>query len=194
MRLIGIIPLDLASEGCNWCLLAAIPAVIVRVFEQQFEIKVGWRGTKVEMAKKLHIRAIDGWSRVYDPSIGGRIAMRWNDVKACGTLQISTGEYTGGAEPQFTQEELVKNAESIGRKDKRAQLVSTSSGKCVIGEFGSAIFTAKAETASESPPYLQIWFLSNGLDIVFATLMSTKQPCEQEIAEAGRIVMGLAFR
>jgi hypothetical protein len=46
----------------------------------------------------------------------------------------------------------------------------------------------------DAPEYCQVWFLSNGLDFVFATFVAMQNPDDRELAAAQRIAEGIDFR
>ncbi len=63
-----------------------------------------------------------------------------------------------------------------------------------MGSFGTATFARTKSMAPETPEYCQVWFLSNGLDFVFATFIATHKPDTRELVAAERIIEALEFR
>src|SRR5262249_2671822 len=112
------------------------------------------------MAKKLAIWLPDTWSNVENPD--GPLTMRWGDPAATGYLQLSVAEYRGGEQPRPSEADLLEQARAVGLRNHFGNLVSSSSGRCVLGLYGTAAFSPSASAA-----YAQVWWLSNGLDFVF---------------------------
>jgi hypothetical protein len=146
------------------------------------------------MGKKLRIWLPDEWSNILDQNPEGPLTMRWNDADATGVFQLSTAEYRGGPEPRPSGADLIELAVGFGQKHEWGQLISSSSGKCVMGAFGTAAFKPTESMQSDTPTYCQAWFLSNGLDFVFATFFAMQEPQDRELSDAQRIAEGIDFR
>ena len=146
------------------------------------------------MGKKLTIWLPDDWANVSDQNSDGLLTMYWDDREATGAFQISTAEYAGGSEPRPSEDDLVQLAVSFGEEHGWGDLTGSFIGKCVMGWVGTAAFRRAKSMPLDAPAYCQVWFLSNGLDFVFATFISVQDPQDRELADAQRIAEGIDFR
>ena len=146
------------------------------------------------MSKILDVWLPDEWANISDQYPNGPVTMVWDDPLAVGVFQVSTAEYTGGAEPRPSEADLIKLAVGFGEQHQFGRLIDSFSGKCVMGAFGTAVFKRTESTPTETPAYSQVWFLSNGLDFVFATFIGMQDPNAREVADAQRIAQGIDFR
>jgi hypothetical protein len=144
------------------------------------------------MSKKLKIWLPDDWANVENPD--GPLTMCWQAPDAVGAFQLSTAEYNGGAEPRPTETDLIELAVGFGEQHNWGELKKSSSGKCVMGSFGTAAFKPTSSMPDDAPQYCQVWFLSNGLDFVFATFIAMQEPDDREVAAAQRVAEGVALR
>jgi hypothetical protein len=144
------------------------------------------------MGKKLKIWLPDDWANVENPD--GLLTMCWQDPAATGAFQLSTAEYTEGTEPRPSETDLIELAVGFGTRHSWGESTSSFSGKCVMGTFGTAAFRRANSMPADAPEYCQVWFLSNGLDFVFATFIAMQKPDNREIAAAQRIAEGIGFR
>ena len=144
------------------------------------------------MGKKLKIWLPDDWATIENPD--GPLTMSWQDPDAKGAFQLSTAEYRGGAEPRPSETDLIKLAVGFGEQHNWGELTSSSSGKCAMGVFGAAAFRRRKSMPAAAPEHCQVWFLSNGLDFVFATFIAMQMPDDREVAAAQRIAEGIDFR
>jgi hypothetical protein len=145
------------------------------------------------MAKRLRVWLPDSWSDVTGKVAGGTFAAAWNDEAASGALQVSTAEFKGGPEPRPGQSQLMEMAVDFGRQHDFGKLDSSSSGKCVMGLFGTAAFKRKFWKPRSSPFFCQVWFLSNGLDFVFVTFIAETAPDKEEVTKADLIARAIEF-
>jgi hypothetical protein len=144
------------------------------------------------MSKKLKIWLPDDWANVENPS--GPLTVAWQDPEATGAFQLSTAEYNGGQEPRPSEADLIELAVGFGQKHGWGELTSSSSGKCVMGSFGTAGFKRTQSMPPDAPDYCQVWFLTNGLDFVLATFIAMQHPDHREVAAAQKIAEGIDFR
>ncbi|HYV38835.1 MAG TPA: hypothetical protein VE988_24340, partial [Gemmataceae bacterium] len=103
-------------------------------------------------------------------------------------------EYNGGPEPHPSEADLVELALGFGESNQFGKIIGSSSGKCVMGTYGTAVFNRSDSESSDEPEYSQVWFLSNGLDFVFATFIAVEEPKAREVADAHRIAEGIDFK
>lgn len=146
------------------------------------------------MAKRLTIWLPDDWANVSDQNPDGPLTMCWQAPEATGAFQLSTAEYKGGPEPRPSEADLIELAVGFGEEHGWGKLTNSTSGKCVMGAFGTAAFRRTKSTPRRVPEYCQVWFLSNGLDFVFATFIAMQKPDDCEVAAAQRIAEGIDFR
>jgi hypothetical protein len=146
------------------------------------------------MGKKLTIWLPDDWASISDQNLDGPLTMSWQHADAAGAFELSTAEYKGGQEPRPSESDLIQLAVGFGEQHKWGRLISSSSGECVMGSFGTAAFKRTKSMPPGAPQYCQVWFLSNGLDFVFATFIAMQEPDDREVAAAQRIAEGIDFR
>ncbi len=144
------------------------------------------------MAKKLKFWLPDDWATVENPD--GPLTACWQVPEAVGAFQVSTAEYTKGPEPHLSEADLMELANGFGQRNNWGELANSSSGKCIMGSFGTASFRRTKSMPPDTPEYCQVWFLSNGLDFVFATFIAMQPPDGREVAAAQRIAEGIDFR
>jgi hypothetical protein len=146
------------------------------------------------MGKKLTIWLPDDWANVSEQNPGGPLTMCWQDPEARGAFQLSTAEYRGGEEPRPSEADLVRLAVGFGERHRWGTLTHSSSGKCVMGSFGTAAYKRTTSMPPDAPDYCQVWFLCSGLDFVLATFIAMQEPDDREVAAAQRIAEGVDFR
>jgi hypothetical protein len=144
------------------------------------------------VSKKLKIWLPDDWAHVENPD--GPFTMCWQAPEATGAFQISTAEYTEGPEPRPSETDLIELAIGFGEENNFGEMTGSSRGKSVMGSFGTAAFRRTKSMPPDAPVYCQVWFLSNGLDFVFATFIATQKPDKREVAAAQKIAEGIDFR
>jgi hypothetical protein len=133
------------------------------------------------MAKRVKVRLLPNWASADNP--GGPATFYRTDSQDSGALQVSLmAEYTGGAPPNPTAQDLIELAQGHGERHDAGELVETGSGASRIGTFGTAVFR------SAEFPRIQFWYLSNGYDFVLATHVCSVEPEAAEVAEAQQIV------
>jgi len=62
-----------------------------------------------------------------------------------------------------------------------------------MGSFGTAAFKPTEAMPPDASAYCQVWFLSNGLDLVLATFLAMQQPLDRELADAQLIAGAIDF-
>jgi hypothetical protein len=111
------------------------------------------------------------------------------DSDDSGALQISVqAEYESGEVPNPTAEDLVGLAENTAIREPGATIRERLSGTCAIGTFGSVV------TSWPDCPHVQIWWLSDGRDLVLATHICSVVPPVAEIREARQIIQAAVLR
>lgn len=143
------------------------------------------------MGKKLTIWLPDHWANVSHENPDGPLTMCWDDAAACGAFQLSTAEYKGGKEPRTSEPELVQFAVAFGERHGWGELISSCSGKCKMGSFGTAAFKPTEPIPPDDPAFSQVWFITNGWDFVLATFIAMQPPEQQELDDAHRIAEGI---
>ncbi len=136
------------------------------------------------MPSRLQIQLPDNW--FLQPQTTGPVTLLRDAPDPAGSLQVSIyAEYTGGAIPAPTDQQLVDLAKKHGQRHGAGELVETNSGTCKLGMFGTAIFH------DPEFPFIQFWYLSNGYDFVLATFVCEIQPGVSERKEAEQIVAAI---
>jgi hypothetical protein len=146
------------------------------------------------MGKELRIWLPDEWANTSDQNPDGPLTLCWDNPEASGAFQVSTAEYKRGEQPRPSKADLIKFAVEFGRSHQFGQLISSRSGACMMGAFGTAIFQRTNAMAPEAPAYFQVWFISNGLDFVFATFVAMTKPQDRELADAQLIAEAIDVR
>jgi hypothetical protein len=133
------------------------------------------------MSKQLRVKLLPNWTTEKNPD--GPATFVRTDSQDSGALQASLmTEYTGGKAPLPTVEGLIDLAQGHGERHAVGELVETAGGACALGRFGTAVFR------SEEFPRMQLWYLSNGHDIVLASYICCTEPEPAEVEEAQQIV------
>lgn len=121
------------------------------------------------------------WKDISDQNEG-----RPTFTKGANVLQVSAAIYRSGQEPRPTKEELIELASGfVGQKG--AKIVSTDSGTCQFGLYGTALYT------TEEFPHFQVWELSNGLDFIMVTSISQDPLSADEKLELDSIIQVLGL-
>jgi hypothetical protein len=132
------------------------------------------------MSRRLKATLPEGWSDETGFGSKGVLTFIREGSKAAGILQISLAAYEGREVPteKFLEEMAIRYVilQNLGRLDE------CSGGACSTGHFGSAVFW------SQKAPRSQIWFISNGVDLITATHVCRAEPDPAEVQEAEMIV------
>jgi hypothetical protein len=104
-----------------------------------------------------------------------------------GPLQISWVETSSTPGINPSRQELQQMVSDFGQKNGYGALVESSCDSCVFGSMATATFR------SPKHPRIQIWFLSNGQDMITATHICEQQPDPIEVSEAQEIVRMLTL-
>jgi hypothetical protein len=102
-------------------------------------------------------------------------------------FQVSWAEYRGGKQPDVTTDKLKGLATDFGQKQGFGEMLESSTGTCIFGTFGTAVFS------SAECPRIQIWFISDGRDHIMATHICDQRTEASEIVEAQQIAKSLAL-
>lgn len=138
----------------------------------------------VSQLMRLKIELPTTWSQVNQP--GAAATFRRKD--SSGAIQVSWGEYRGGELPIVVTAEFLKEmAEKFGQETGLGQLTESSGGGCRYGMYGTGVFQ------SAEHPRSQVWFVSDGRNIIMATHICDEEPKQSEIAEAQQIAASLAL-
>jgi hypothetical protein len=137
--------------------------------------------------QSVQIRLHEGWSDRSHENQGALATYVRDDSKVPGVLQVSV-VFRGATPPELTMEKQIAIAVQLGTQPGFEQ-ISTASGDCRFGHWGSAVFRSEGHRA-------QCWLLSNGRDAILVTHICQAEPDPAEIAEAQEIVewMHLAER
>src|SRR5262245_53446259 len=111
------------------------------------------------MAKRLQIQLIHGWSDRSKENPGALATYIRRKSSAPGALQVSIAEFKGGEPPELPPKKLISMAVDMGKRFG-LELVSTASGECQFGHWGSAVFRSSRYQRA------QYWYLSDGRDVI----------------------------
>ncbi|QDU26401.1 hypothetical protein ETAA8_14790 [Anatilimnocola aggregata] len=143
------------------------------------------------MPLQLELWLPDDWVDVTEQIARGPTTLMWNDERATGALQVVVSEHRQGPSPQPTPAELMAFAEKFGTDYRFGKLLTKVSGECKLGTFGTAIFRRPPPVQADVPPFGQVWFLTNGSDIIFCHFLATAEPHERETLGANEIALML---
>jgi hypothetical protein len=139
------------------------------------------------MGKRLQVTLPDNWvDHSADNPDGPPTFMRVGSERNS-ALQVSYAWYKGGKEPRPTDANLISLSSRAFEKVAGYKLISTDSGGCTIGRFGTAV--GRCDQFAR----LQAWHLSDGLNFVMVTHICEADPTEAEVAEAQQIVEQLVI-
>jgi len=135
----------------------------------------------------LQVHLLPGWSDVtaHNPDGGPTYIRHVHGMD--NPLQVSYSMYRSGDIPNPSEGDLITLAQGLSQAIEPAELISTMSGPCTFGHFGSAVF------CSPVFPRAQSWCLSNGKDVIRATHICGSLPAAEEIREAEWIVRRLTL-
>jgi hypothetical protein len=136
---------------------------------------------------RIKIELPEGWGDYTDQNPDGPPTYLRTASKVPGPLQISFGLYESGDIPDPSKEDLMDMARGLGLGHGWGDVISTASGECGFGRFGTAVFR------SDEHDRIQVWYLCNGRDFIFATHICPEAPDPQEVEEADRIVKALTL-
>ena len=133
---------------------------------------------------EVKVQLPNGWSDHSRENPGTYLR---DDSAVPGPLQVSVALYEGGEIPNPSEQDLVDMCRELGAQQNCGEALETGSGRCVFGNFGTAVF----RTAED--PRIQLWRLSNGRDFVLVTHICPAEPDAKEVAEADQIVQSLTL-
>ena len=139
------------------------------------------------MPPKLHVNLPPGWTDVSSkvPDAGAMFVK--GGIDATSALQISYGLNSAPAQTPLTEEDLIHMAAASNFGVNFGAVVHKHGGPSLFGHMGTAIYEGG------NYPRVQVWFLSNGKDIVMASLVSAEKPDDLLVTEAQEIVQTLAL-
>jgi hypothetical protein len=133
------------------------------------------------MPKSLRINLPPTWSDHSAENPDGPPTYLRDSSDTPGPLQVSWAWYKSGKVPNPTDQDLIDLARA-SQKTFGGELLSTSSGACAIGRYGTVVLR------TADMPRIQVWRLSNGRDIVTVTHICPVELEADEVAEAQLIV------
>lgn len=142
---------------------------------------------KRQVKQRIRVVLPHGWSDRSRENPEGPATFVRDRSADPGVVQVSHTEYANGAMPDPTVEDLVALATASAQQQSGAVLLEVSSGHCVFGSWGSAVFRT-----SECPRF-QTWHLSNGRDFIVATYIACAEPDPIEVLEAHAFVLSLTL-
>jgi hypothetical protein len=131
----------------------------------------------MEHFKEFKVNLPKNWMDISDENPNGPptfIRKEWN--KNPGMFQISFAQHPFNSESNPEHKDLIKLSKEFDSEDE-FELMSTNSGKCLYGLYGYAEFK------NEEFPFVSVWHLSNKINIVFLTYISTEKQEKCDINE-----------
>src|SRR5687767_11717178 len=120
--------------------------------------------------RKLKISFPKDWTDISSENPDGPPTFLNNSLDEPGVLQISTAEFIVGEKPNPDFTDLITLSENIGLKNEFGEILNKDYGLCNFGKYG------KVEFSRKDFPYISVWHLSNGEDIIFSTFICSKTP------------------
>jgi hypothetical protein len=140
------------------------------------------------MKIQLKVKPLPGWSDHSKWNPDGPPTYLRDLSDEPGPLQISFLEYLSGSIPNPTVNDLIQLASEHASKFESGEVVSTESGDCALGRYGSATIR------SSEFELMRIWYLSDGLSFVLATYICPTLPNPPELEEAEKIVLSVSLQ
>ena len=143
---------------------------------------------KVTTEDGLTVSLPAGWESYKPPFPRPRPRLRmYSFVNEQNSLQLELVTDDSIKDLDHTEDGLAKQASSFLYRVELSKVLETKSGKCAMGLYGTAIY--------ESPRYehYQIWYLSNGQDVVKATYTFSESFSPQKLGEVEKAVMELSL-
>jgi hypothetical protein len=137
----------------------------------------------LESNLRVLIQLPKGWFDHSKENPGGPSLYYRHLSKYPGALQVSLAEYKLGKIPNMQLATLIAIARGVG--SEFGQIVEETSGKCVLGEFGSVHFQSDRIARSK------VWCLTDGHVAVLVTHNCDRPPDPAEIDEVEHIVQNL---
>jgi hypothetical protein len=136
----------------------------------------------MEAEPRLKIKPLNGWKAVENPE--GRATYVRESSLHSGALQFSLAHHRRGILQRATDETLVELCKKVAVSAlPGGRIVSTRSGMCNFGMFGTAV------ACGENGTYAQAWVISDKCDFILVTHTCDQEPDAQEIAEAEQIAL-----
>ena len=129
---------------------------------------------------ELSILIPDNWNLVLED--GGSLVFSTDAERNNNALQISTLTFSEDKSSDLTEKKLIVEAKKLGERAKLGKPVKVESGSCQTGDFGSAIYEDKKDNK-----YLQVWYISDGEILTFATFMCEASTPDEIKNQAGEI-------
>lgn len=129
---------------------------------------------------ELSILIPDNWGLVMEGD--GSLVFSTDEQGETNALQISTLTFSEDKSSELTEKKLVIEAKKLGERSKFGKPVKTESGSCQTGDYGSAVYEDK-----KNNKFLQVWYISDGEILTFATFMCELNSPEEIKEQAGEI-------
>jgi hypothetical protein len=142
---------------------------------------------QVLVKKRIKVALLPGWRDFSKENPDGPATYLRGSSERPGAFQVSCADHVSGAVPNPSRQNLVRLAGEAGDTEGTAEVIETMSGECRFGQYGSAVL--------RSPEYrrMQVWFLSDGYDLIMATHVCAGEPNQHELAEVQHIVENLVL-
>lgn len=135
---------------------------------------------------ELSVALPDNWELVARE--GGSIVLS-SDEGQTNALQISTMIFEEEKGEKLTKKELIEKAKKIGEKSKSGEPDRVESDTGLTGDYGTAIYEKTTDNK-----YLQIWYISDGKILTFATFMCEPDTEDRIKEQAGEIAKRIKIK
>ena len=143
------------------------------------------------ISKRLKLELPAHWEDVTHLHEDATFSYRSKLANSTDLLQILIAEYKGGKEPRPSEADLIDLALEAGKENHWGKPEKTFSGPSTLGSFGSAVFIPENKAPVR---YYQVWFLSNGLDLIYVIYKSSSSVGADQLREVQAIAEHLDFR
>ena len=84
------------------------------------------------------------------------------------------------------RDDLAQMSRELGQEQRFGELIESSGAACEFGRLGTAVFRSEEHR-------IQIWFLSDGKDIITVTHIAPPEPDPDEVRDVRQIVQTLTL-
>src|SRR5687767_2472102 len=142
------------------------------------------------MHPRLLVKLPPGWTDVSHQVPEGGATFVKGGASATSALQVSYGLNPDDPDPtahDLSEEQLILMAAESQFGENFGSVVQRYGGPSLFGKMGTAVYRGGKY------PRVQIWFLSNGRDLIMASHIAAEDPPQELLDEAEEIVENLAL-
>lgn len=93
--------------------------------------------------RQLRVKLLPDWVDLSSEYLDGPPTVIRESSVSPGALQFSISQYESGEMPDPSDDDLINLSIDVGEQSEAGQFLSSLSGKCQFGRFGSAIFQSE---------------------------------------------------